>query len=202
MDTHSRRQPTQLRQAEIVLTLVNLAAERSPLEISTTDIAQAMGVSQATLFRHFPSKDAMRLAVAEWIESQLLARLDEAAAAHTDPLHALRSMFLAHVAFFAAYPGAPRFVFSELQLPDHTPAKERVRDLLHAYRARLDNLLSQGIAAGSVRPEVAISSAAGLFLGAIQGLVIQSMVSGDRSSLPAQAEAVFDLYLASLEARR
>ena len=69
------RQSTESRQAEIIATVVALAAERNPADVTTTDIAKAMNVTQGALFRHFPTKEAIRLAVIEWIETQLMAKL-------------------------------------------------------------------------------------------------------------------------------
>ena len=72
------RQSTESRQAEIIATVVALAADRNPAEVTTTDIAKAMNVTQGALFRHFPNKEAIRLAVIEWIETQLMSRLGDA----------------------------------------------------------------------------------------------------------------------------
>ena len=202
MPAKSPRQPTEARQAEIVLTLLQLAANRSALEITTTDVAKAMNVSQGALFRHFPTKEAIRLAVVDWIESNLMQRLDGVRAAAASPVEALRGMFLAHVEFFLEYPGAPRFIFGELQQPDHTPVKARVCDLMAHYRQRLEAVLDAAAATGEIRPQLDRQAASALFLGAIQGLVIQSMALGDAASIPRQAEAVLALYLDGLEVHR
>ena len=45
---------------------------------------------------------------------------------------------------------------------------------------------------------MSIAAAAALFLGAIQGLVIQSMLSGHTEQMEQQAVGVLDLYLAAL----
>ena len=52
--TINPRQSTESRQAEIIATVVALAAERNPADVTTTDIAKAMNVTQGALFRHFP----------------------------------------------------------------------------------------------------------------------------------------------------
>jgi hypothetical protein len=40
-----------------------------------------------------------------------------------------------------------------------------------------------------------------LFIGAVQGLVMQSLISGTLSGMAAQAHAVYDLYEAGLRAK-
>ncbi len=197
----SSRQSTESRQAEIIATVVALAAQRNPAEVTTTDIAKAMKVTQGALFRHFSTKEAIRLAVIEWIETQLMSRLGSAQASAPDVLNGLEAMFLAHVRFIREFPGVPRLIFAELQQPDSSPVRRRVHDIMRRYRQTLAETLGRAKAAQLIRDDVDIQAAAALFLGAIQGLVMQSMLGG----VPADAEdpviGVLHLYLASLGAR-
>lgn len=196
--TTQARQSTELRQAEIIATMLHLAAERNPADITTTDIAKAMRVTQGALFRHFATKEAIRLAVVEWIEAQLLGALLAARQAAPDALAALRTMFLAHVRFAQAYPGVPRLIFAELQQAEASPVRLMVHKIMQRYRQVLAETLSLAMAAKRIRADVDCQAAASLFLGGIQGLVIQSMLSGSDAALERQAEAVLDLYLAGL----
>ena len=196
--TTQARQSTELRQAEIIATMLRLAAERNPADITTTDIAKAMRVTQGALFRHFATKDAIRLGVVEWIEAQLLGALLAARQAAPDALAALRAMFLAHVRFAQAYPGVPRLIFGELQQAEASPVRLVVQKIMQRYRQVLAETLSLAMAAKRIRADVDCQAAASLFLGGIQGLVIQSMLSGSDAALERQAEAVLDLYLAGL----
>ncbi|HRF29578.1 MAG TPA: TetR/AcrR family transcriptional regulator [Azonexus sp.] len=196
--TTQARQSTELRQAEIIATMLHLAAERNPADITTTDIAKAMRVTQGALFRHFATKEAIRLAVVEWIEAQLLGALLAARQAAPDALAALRAMFLAHVRFAQAYPGVPRLIFAELQQAEASPVRLVVHKIMQRYRQVLAETLALAMAAKRIRADVDCQAAASLFLGGIQGLVIQSMLSGSDAALERQAEAVLDLYLAGL----
>ena len=200
--TVQARQSTESRQAEIIATMIALAAERNPAEITTTDIAKAMQVTQGALFRHFPTKEAIRLAVIESIEAQLMHELQGAQAAASNPLAALEAMFMAHVRFIAQRPGIPRLIFAELQQPDGSPVRQRVRQIMQRYRQNLGQVLSAAQARQLIRPDVDCRMAAALFLGAIQGLVMQSMLGGPGLGLDDQAAGVLQLYLASLENKR
>jgi AcrR family transcriptional regulator len=42
-----------------VQTVIGLAAEQNPAEITTTVMAERMHMTQGALFRHFPTKDAI-----------------------------------------------------------------------------------------------------------------------------------------------
>jgi len=195
------RQSTESRQAEIIATVVALAAERNPADVTTTDIAKAMNVTQGALFRHFPTKEAIRLAVIEWIEGQLMAKLGDAQLSAPDILSGLEAMFLAHVKFIREFPGVPRLVFAELQQPDSSPVRQRVQQIMQRYRRMLAETLGRAKAVQLIRDDVDVQSAAALFLGAIQGLVMQSMLGGVSSDAEEPALGVLGLYLAGLGAK-
>lgn len=199
--TINPRQSTESRQAEIISAMVALAAERNPADITTTDIAKAMNVTQGALFRHFPTKEAIRLAVIEWIEAQLMAELGAAQRAAPDALRGLEAMFLAHVQFIREFPGVPRLVFAELHQPDSSPIRQRVQKIMQRYRQTLAETLDNAKATQLIRHDVDCQAAAALFLGAIQGLVIQSMLGGATSEFEKQVLGVLHLYFAGLGAQ-
>ena len=195
------RQSTESRQAEIIATMVALAAERNPADITTTDIARAMNVTQGALFRHFPTKEAIRLAVIEWIEARLMAELAAAQQAAPDALRGLEAMFLAHVRFIREFPGVPRLVFAELQQADSSPVRQRVQAVMRHYRQTLAEALANAKAMRLIRQDIDCQAAAALFLGAIQGLVMQSMLAGSAADSEALVAGVLQLYLASLRGK-
>lgn len=189
----SSKQPTQTRQAELMAAALALAALRSPATVTTTELAQAVGITQGAVFRHFESKEAIWLAVMDQVSETLLARLREAAAAHAQPLPALQAVFMAHVDFVVEHPGVPRLIFQELQQPQDTALKARVRRLMHEYRLLLTRLLQQAQDLQVLQPGTNLQAAAVLFMGSVQGLVMQSLLSGQVDAMRAQAPAVFQL---------
>ncbi|MBA4213447.1 MAG: TetR family transcriptional regulator [Polaromonas sp.] len=187
------KQPTQTRQAELMAAALALAAHRSPATVTTTELAQAVGITQGAVFRHFESKEAIWLAVMDQVSETLLARLREAAAAHAQPLPALQAVFMAHVDFVVEHPGVPRLIFQELQQPQDTALKARVRRLMHEYRLLLTRLLQQAQDLQALQPGTNLQAAAVLFMGSVQGLVMQSLLSDQVGAMRAQAPAVFQL---------
>ena len=192
---------TEARQAALVAAALALAAVRSPATVTTADLAQAVGITQGAVFRHFESKEAIWLAVIDVAHLTLLARLHEAAAAQAQPLAALRAVFMAHVDFVVAQPGVPRVIFQELQHPEDTPLKARVRGLMQAYRALITDLLQQAQAARQLAPGTDLPAAVVLFIGSVQGLVMQSLLSGQVNAMTAQAPAVFGLFQHAIAAQ-
>jgi len=189
----SPKHSTDIRQAELVAAALALAAERSPSGVTTADLARVVGITQGAVFRHFASKEAIWIAVIDFAHHELLERLRAAAERQTQPLAALRAVFLAHVDFVVEKPGVPRVIFQELQHAQDTPLKARVRQLTLEYRLLLMALLQQAQTAGQLAPGTDLQAAAVLFIGSVQGLVMQSLLSGQVAAMRQQAPTVFDL---------
>mgnify|MGYP003624436116 FL=1 len=186
--------PADERRNVTVEAVVALAASTNPAEITTAAIAKQMNLTQGALFRHFPNKEAIWQAVIKWVAVRLMARIEKAAEGISSPLEAMHAMFMAHVDFVSEHPGVPRMLFGELQRVNATPAKRLAHALLHKYAIRLNDLITAGKACGELPAELDSDAAATLFVGTIQGLVMQSLIAGDMERVRADAPRVFAIY--------
>ena len=194
MTDRPRHLPADERRAATGEALIDLAARQNPSDITTAAIAERMGLTQGALFRHFPSKDAIVQACMTWVSERLLARIDKAAAQATSPAGALQAMFMAHIDFVARHPGVPRLLFGELQRADDSLPKQMVRTLLQQYGVRLRRLLDAGKAQGEFDRALDVDAAAVLFIGTVQGLVMQSLLAGKVGQIRRAAPGVFAIY--------
>lgn len=186
--------PADERRSQTVKAVVALAGKQNPSEITTEAIAKHMKLTQGALFRHFPTKDAIWREVMQWVADRLLDRIDRAAEGARSPLDALQAMFMGHVEFVIEHPGVPRMMFGELQRADATPAKKAARVFMGRYAERLAQRLEEAKAAGEVAVDADTQAAAMLFIGSIQGLVIQTLLSGNIKDLRTTAPGVFAIY--------
>jgi AcrR family transcriptional regulator len=201
MNSPSKHLPADERRAVTVEAVVELAGSVNPSEITTAAIAKHMNVTQGALFRHFPSKDAIWQAVMAWLAERLLSRIDRAARDIESPLEAMRAMFMSHVEFVIEHPGVPRMMFGELQRAEASPAKRMAQTLIQRYAERIRARIEAGKVGGEIAAETDTQAAATLFIGTIQGLVMQSMLSGDIERIRADAPGVFAIYQRGIEKR-
>jgi len=183
------------RQAATVHAVVALAADHDPGEITTTAIARHMGVTQGALFKHFPTKEAILESVMSWVADQLLSRVDGAATGRQTVEDALEAIFLVHCAFVTEHPGVPRMMFGELQRAGSTVPKRMAATLLGQYAQRLKRLLESGRDNSELDAKLDVDAAATLFVGTIQGLVMQALIAGDVQRISRDAPRVFAIYL-------
>ncbi len=189
----------QERRAVTVEAVVDLAGKQIPSDITTAKIAGHMQLTQGALFRHFPSKNAIFEAVMTWVAERVIGRVDKAAAeVGGSAVARLEAVFKSHIDFVVERPGVPRLMFGELQRTENTVSKRIASSLIKQYGCRLEAILSEGIASGELRPDLDIGAAATLFIGTIQGLVMQSMLSGDLQGMRRAASGVFEIYRCGL----
>jgi AcrR family transcriptional regulator len=186
--------PANERRAVIVDSVLQLAGSKNPSEITTAAIAKHMNLTQGALFRHFPNKEAIWRAVMEWVAERLLARIDRSVEGIESPLAAMEAIFMSHAEFVAEHPGVPRMIFGELQRAEPTPAKHMVQTLLKSYAERLHGLIEKGKSNGELIPSLDSEAAALLFIGTIQGLVMQSLLTGNIERIRQEAPRVFAIY--------
>lgn len=192
-------QSTERRQSATIEAVVHLCAEEDPSALTTARIADEVGLSQGALFKHFPTKHRLWESVAAWVAEQLTQRVFSIADQHERADEALEAMFMAHIGFIARHPGIPRLMLGELQNSGNRPAKRIIRQALADYRQKVIALLIRGIEQQRISPNIDTEAAAVLYLGAIQGLVIQGMVGGDIHSFEQAAPRIYRLFSASLQ---
>ena len=186
--------PAEERRALTIEAVIELAGSHNPSEITTSAIARQMNLTQGALFRHFSTKEALWQAVMEWVQDRLLARIDQAAHNIKSPLAAMEAMFMSHIEFVIEHPGVPRMLFGELQRAESTPAKRVAQMLVQRYAERICTCIEQGKAIKEISLDVDTRSAATLFLGTVQGLVMQSLLTGDIQRIRTEAPGVFSIY--------
>lgn len=201
MENLPKHLPADERRAVTVEAVIALAATQNPGEITTSAIAKHMNLTQGALFRHFPTKESLWESVMAWVAERLLRKIDAAADGIASPLAALQAMFMSHIEFVIEHPGVPRMMFGELQRAEPTAAKRMAQTLMQRYAERVRARLLQGQACGEIAPEVDLGAAAILFIGTIQGLVMQSLLSGDIARIKTEAPGVFALYLRGIRSQ-
>lgn len=167
------RKSAQLRKAEIVAAVLDLADRIGPDRVTTGAAASAVGVSQAALFRHFPTKDAMWLAVTDHVAGELTTAWERALAGTDEPIDRLKTLMAAQLGQIAATPALPMLLFSrELNVGNDT-LRAAFRDLLMRFQALITAELTRGQDMDCLRRDLAPTDAAVLLISLVQGMAIR-----------------------------
>lgn len=191
--------PTEERRGEIVEAALKLLARTSVEALTTRELAKALGLSQPALFRHFRTREELLLAVIgrarddlEGIATQTLGSPANGPA----QLRALGEALLAHV---EREPGLPRLLFGAAG-PAEGTVRNALRPLVSMQKALAAELVRQGQREGLLAADAAPDAAATLFVGMLQGLVLDWELAGRPAGLSERFPACFALWSRALGA--
>jgi len=197
----SGRQSAEERKAQIVAEVLRLADEIGPDRLSTTEVARAIGLSQPAIFRHFPTKSALWLAVAEDIADRLQSYWAAAEAGATGPHERLKALIGAQLSAISETPALPSILFSrELQV-DNPALRDVFRKLLSALQGRLVAAIRELQAAGHLRRDVGPEDVAILLTSLVQGVAIRWTLGARGFVLVPEGLRLFDVQMELLRAK-
>jgi AcrR family transcriptional regulator len=181
------RKDAAARRREIADAALKVVAEQGLGRFTALTIAREVGVSDAALFRHFPTKEAIVLAAIDRVEEVLFEGFPPA---HPDPIERLARFFRDRVEVLRTNPGVARLIGSE-QLAQAAPPEgvERVAELRRRSRAFVRGCLVEASRAGTLAEGIGPTEATVLVLGAL--LALAHGGAGERAT-PALAERVWE----------
>ena len=188
------------RQQQIAKALLGLLADQ-PLEaVTTRQIAQAVGLTQPALFRHFRSRDAIVQAALSQMRAEI-GTLAQTILAQPLPaqgrLQALAGGLASHIEL---HPGLPRLLFRDVALLGPAQDRPLVQGLVSMLRALVAELVRGTQAEGQVPAEVDAAQSARLFVALLQGVLLQWQLDGRTQALKPQVELLLTFWLAGLRA--
>lgn len=195
-----RRKPAGDRKADIVGAVLLLADRIGPDRLTTNDVAREVGLTQAAIFRHFPTKTELWSSVGEALCERLTAAWAEAQRDAGDPATRLRALVEAQLRQIAACPALPAILHSRELSVGNSALRERCRDLLSRFQAHLTESFGAMAANGDLRPGVAPADAAVLVTSLIQGLAIRWTLGARNFDLVAEGLRMFDVQAELLKA--
>jgi AcrR family transcriptional regulator len=128
------RKSAEDRKAEILATALRLADELGPDRLTTNAVAEAVGLTQPGIFRHFPSKQALWQAVAADISGRLKSAWDEALAASATPEDRIAALVQAQLRLIEAHPAIPAILFSRELRVENGALRQTFVSLMTAFR--------------------------------------------------------------------
>jgi AcrR family transcriptional regulator len=159
------------RKAEIVATAIRLSADVGPDRVTTQHLADAVGVTQPAIFRHFATKSDIWTAVGDHIASEMSAIHSHAVAlddgdAH-DVLHKLVGQHFVHI---SKNPAIPAILFSRELQAENAPLREKFAALRSERCNAIAALIRRAQDAGQHGAHLVAQDAAHLVIAAIHGL--------------------------------
>lgn len=129
------------RKEEIVERTFELVRERGFAGLRMRQIAEKVGVTEGALYRHFPSKESILLALIDRMEGRLLGPIRRIAArSELSPRRKLEEILRHHLRTVIEARSVPILLISEAAFTEHEGVRARVRSVLSSYLGILESI--------------------------------------------------------------
>ena len=168
------------RRQEILETLARMLEEHQGEHITTAGLAKSVGVSEAALYRHFPSKAKMFEALIEFIEETILSRINRIMDEEVDAASRIQQITLLVLSFAGKNPGMTRLMQGDVLVGETARLRVRIAQFFDRIETQLRQILRESELRNTLRQPV--PETARLLLAVIEGRIAQFVRSGLKNS--------------------
>jgi TetR/AcrR family transcriptional regulator len=179
------------RRQTILETLAHMLEKNQGEHITTAQLARAVGVSEAALYRHFASKAKMFEGLLEFIEETLFTRINKILAEESRAEARVQSILFLLLGFADKNPGMARLLYGDVLVGETERLRQRVAHIYERIETQLKQILREAEVGENLR--VPIADTAALLLAVVEGSITRYVRSEFQSSPVAGWERQWDL---------
>ncbi len=161
------------RKQQILETLATMLEQSPGARITTAALAEQVGVSEAALYRHFPSKTKMFEGLIEFIEDTLFTRIAIIIKEQQSALVQCERIVALLLGFAEKNPGITRLMTGDVLTGETERLRSRVGQLFDRLETQLKQILREAELREGKRTQIPVASAANLMMAAAEGRLIQ-----------------------------
>jgi TetR/AcrR family transcriptional regulator len=184
------------RRQIILETLAHMLEKNQGEHITTAQLARAVGVSEAALYRHFASKAKMFEGLLEFIEETLFTRINKIITEETRAEARVQNILFLLLGFADKNPGMARLLYGDVLVGETERLRQRVVQIYERIETQLKQILREAEAGENLR--VPIADTAALLLAVVEGSITRYVRSEFNSSPVAGWDKQWDLLRKSI----
>lgn len=166
------------RRQQILEALAHMLEANPGTRITTAGLAKEVGVSEAALYRHFPSKSKMFEGLIEFIEETLFSRINIILTEESTAAKRCEKMLTLLLTFAERNPGITRILTGDALSGETERLHQRVAQLFDRLETQLKQVIREAEMREGLRPAIPLAAAANLLLSAAEGRISQFVRSG------------------------
>jgi TetR/AcrR family transcriptional regulator len=179
------------RRQTILETLAHMLEKNQGEHITTAQLARAVGVSEAALYRHFASKAKMFEGLLEFIEETLFTRINKILAEESRAEARVQGILFLLLGFADKNPGMARLLYGDVLVGETERLRQRVVQIYERIETQLKQILREGEVGENLR--VPVADTAALLLAVVEGSITRYVRSEFQSSPVAGWDKQWDL---------
>lgn len=173
------------RREQILQTFATMLETHPGSRITTAALAREVGVSEAALYRHFPSKARMFEGLIEFIEETIFSRVTLILGEHRAPAARCDAMLRLLLSFCERNPGFSRLLTGDALAGETDRLRRRIAQFYDRLETQLRTVLRDGELDSGVRTTIPANIAAAAMLALAEGRIAQ-FVRSEFSRMPTE----------------
>lgn len=161
------------RKAQILQSLAGMLETHHGQRITTAKLAAEVGVSEAALYRHFPSKARMFEGLIEFIEETLFSRINKILAEEKNTANRCQLILHLLLGFAEKNPGITRILNGDALTGEQERLRARIAQLFDRLEMQLKQVLRERRLHESANPSVDESLVANMLICFADGKINQ-----------------------------
>jgi len=170
------------RKDQILQALARMLESAPGERITTAALAKEVGVSEAALYRHFPSKARMFEGLIKFIEETLFARISRILSEESNAEIRCHNILLLLLTFCDKNPGMTRLLTGDALAGETERLRERIAQFFNRLEAQLKQVLREAQIRENMKTTISPAVLANLLLASCEGRLVQFVRSEFKNS--------------------
>jgi len=161
------------RRQQILEALAHMLEVCPGARITTAALAKEVGVSEAALYRHFPSKSKMFEGLIEFIEETIFTRVNLIVSEQPNALDRCGKILTLLLTFTERNPGITRILTGDALTGETARLRSRVKQFFDRLETQIKQILREAELSENIRTSLPITAAACMLMAIAEGRIAQ-----------------------------
>ena len=186
------------RQLDIMQSLAKMLGEKGPVKVTTALLASECGITEAAIYRHFPSKKKIYSGLVDFCEQNIFDLIANINSSEGNELEKVKKIITLLVSFSEKNPGLARLLTREAFSVEETSLDERIGQMMSKIELVIKQNLQKYEQETKKKLALPTASAANLLLASSEGVIQQFVRSGFKDAPSKRINDQFDFLVYSL----
>ena len=166
------------RQLDIMQSLAKMLQAKGPVKVTTASLANECGITEAAIYRHFPSKRKIYEGLVDFCEQSLFDLIGDINSTKEDHLEKVSKIMILLVSFSEKNPGLARLLTREAFSIDEASLDDRIKQMFSKIELQIKQNLQKYEQQTKKKLALPSASSANLLLAFVEGVIQQFVRSG------------------------
>ena len=166
------------RQLDIMQSLAKMLQVKGPVKVTTASLANECGITEAAIYRHFPSKRKIYEGLVDFCEQSLFDLIGDINSSKEDHIEKVSKIMILLVSFSEKNPGLARLLTREAFSIDEASLDDRIKQMFSKIELQIKQNLQKYEQQTKKKLALPSASSANLLLAFVEGVIQQFVRSG------------------------